>query len=82
MTLLVSLSTLASAQSHGTESTAITMIHLLNYCVTHSEAVIRYKKSDMILAIHSDASYLYEPKLHSRAGGHFFLTNKKNEVNL
>ena len=29
----------------------------------------------MILAAHSDASYISEPKSRSRAGGHFFLTN-------
>ena len=29
----------------------------------------------MILAIHSDASYLSEPRARSRAGGHFFLSN-------
>ncbi len=29
----------------------------------------------MILGIHSDASYLSEPKAQSRAGGHFFLSN-------
>ena len=30
--------------------------------------------SDMILAAHSNASYLNEPKARSRAGGHFFLS--------
>jgi hypothetical protein len=29
----------------------------------------------MVLHIHSDASYLSEPKSRSRAGGHFFLSN-------
>ena len=29
----------------------------------------------MILAVHSDASYLSEPKARSRAGGHFFLAS-------
>jgi hypothetical protein len=33
----------------------------------------------MILAAHSDASYLSETKACSRAGGHFFLT-ENNEV--
>ena len=28
----------------------------------------------MVLAVHSDASYLSEPKARSRAGGHFFLS--------
>ena len=31
--------------------------------------------SDMILATHSDASYLSEPEAQSRAGGHIFLSN-------
>jgi hypothetical protein len=29
----------------------------------------------MILAVHSDVSYLSEPKAQSRAGGHFFLSS-------
>jgi hypothetical protein len=28
----------------------------------------------MVLAIHSDASYLGEPKARNRAGGHFFMS--------
>ena len=40
---------------------------------THPDAIIRFYKSDMILQIHSDASYLTAPKSRSRAGGHFFL---------
>jgi hypothetical protein len=32
----------------------------------------------MVLAIHSDASYLSEPKARSRAGGHFFLSKNGN----
>ena len=34
----------------------------------------------MKLAIHSDASYLSEPKARSRAGGYFFLTGKHNDT--
>ena len=34
-----------------------------------------YRKSDMLLAVHSDASYLSEPKMRSRAAGHFFLAS-------
>ena len=32
--------------------------------------------SEMILALHSDASYLSEPGAKSRAGGHFYLKDK------
>ena len=40
---------------------------------THPDAIIRFYKSDMILQINSDASYLTAPKSRSRAGGHLFL---------
>ena len=76
MKLLVALSTLASTQAHGTEKTTRAMLQMLNYCATHMDAVIWYKKSDTILAIHSDYSYLSKPKACSQAGRHFFLTNK------
>jgi hypothetical protein len=32
-------------------------------------------KSNMIPGVHSDASYLSEPKAHSCDGGHFFLSD-------
>ena len=35
----------------------------------------------MVLAIHSDASYLSEPKARSRAGGHFFLSENTQDPN-
>jgi hypothetical protein len=38
----------------------------LDYMWTHPDAIIRYRASDMILNVHSDASYLSAPK--SRAG--------------
>jgi hypothetical protein len=40
---------------------------------THPDAIIWYRASDMILNVHSDASYLSAPKTCSRAGGYFFL---------
>jgi hypothetical protein len=44
--------------------------------MTHQDASISYQASNMILAAHSDASYLSETKAHSHAGGHFFLSEK------
>jgi hypothetical protein len=40
---------------------------------THPDAKICYHASDMILNVHSDASYLSAPRAHSRASGYFFL---------
>eukprot|EP00804_Cyclotella_cryptica_P010212 CCRYP_013824-RA/>CCRYP_013824-RA protein AED:0.39 eAED:0.39 QI:0/-1/0/1/-1/1/1/0/225 len=45
-----------------------------DYAMTHPDAMITYRASNMILAVHSDASYLSETKARSRAGGHFFLS--------
>ena len=75
-TLLVALGTIAAQQARGTLKTTIAVNQLLDYCHTHPSATIRYRASDMILKIHSDASYLSEPKARSRAGGHFFLGDK------
>ena len=74
-TMLVALSSLAAAQSKGTQATTKAAAHLLNYAATHPEATIRYHASDMCLHIHSDASYMSEPNARSRAGGFFFLSS-------
>ena len=79
MMLLVSLSTLVLAIFHRTEAMSRAMVQMLNYCTTHPYAVIRYKQSDMILEIHSNSSYLPDPKAGSREGGHFSLTNKPKQ---
>ncbi len=50
-------------------------LQLLDYLATQEDAVLSYHASDMVLAVHSDASYLSEPKARSRAGGHFFLSS-------
>ncbi len=36
-----------------------------------------YRASNMKLAIHSDASYLSEPKARSRMGSHMFIARKE-----
>jgi hypothetical protein len=52
---------------------------LLDYLATHPDAAIRYHASNMILHIHSDASYLSVSNARSRPGGLFFLGNKYPE---
>jgi hypothetical protein len=64
-TMLVALSTLASAQATVTTATAEAMHHLLDYCATHPEAEVRFHSSDMVLQVSSDASYLSEPEARS-----------------
>jgi hypothetical protein len=74
-TLIMPINVLASEQSNATEVTADKVIKLLNYCNTHPETKFRYHASDMILHIHSDASYLSENEAKSRAGGFFYMGN-------
>lgn len=77
-TLLMPISAIASQTSEPTEDTMKQTQQLLDYLATQEEAVLTYNKSNMILAVHSDASYLSEPKARSRAGGHFFLSYDTN----
>ena len=46
---------------------------LLDYAASQDDAIITYRASNMKLAIHSDASYLSEPKACSCVGGHMFM---------
>ena len=73
MTVLMALSTIASEQTTGTERTMEKAIQVLDYLATHPNAKVKFRASDMVMNIHSDASYLTEPKARSRACGHFFM---------
>ena len=50
----------------------------LDYMASHEEDVLTYKASDMLLTVHSNASYLSEPKACSRAGGRMFMSANDN----
>ena len=78
--MLVALGSLSAAQSKGTEATAQKVTQLLDYCTTHPDTIIRYHQSDMILAVDSDASYLFEPKAHSRVRGCHYLSNLPKNI--
>ena len=47
----------------------------LDYAATHIDAIITYHAGDMVLAGHSDSSYLSKTKYISRAGGNLFMSN-------
>jgi hypothetical protein len=64
-TIVMALSDLSSQQSAPTEKTMKQVNQFLDYMWTHPNAIIRYHASDMILNVHSDASYLSAPKAHS-----------------
>jgi hypothetical protein len=76
--LLVPLSVMTSQLFTTTATTIKAMSHLLDCCSTQLESTIRYFAFNMQLKIHSDASYLSEPKAKSRIGGYFYVGNKSD----
>ena len=46
----------------------------LDYAASQEQAVLTYAASKMVLAVHSDASYLSKSKARSWAGGNFFMS--------
>jgi hypothetical protein len=49
----------------------------LDFMATQEEGILTYRVSEMVLAIHSNASYLSKPKACSRAGGHMFMAGNE-----
>jgi hypothetical protein len=72
-TILMALSAITAQQNAPTEETLAYVNQFLDFMWKHPDARIRYRASDMILNIHSDASYFSAPKSRSCAGGNFFL---------
>jgi hypothetical protein len=72
-TVLMPLNDISTEQTKATEKTQAATNQMLDYLATHSDAAIRYHASNMILHIHSDASYLLVSNARSRLGGLFFL---------
>jgi hypothetical protein len=71
--MLVALGTLATSKT--TKATVQAVTQPLNYAATHPDAILSYHASDMVLHVHSDASYLLEMQACSRSGGFFFLNS-------
>ena len=77
-TKAVALSSIVAWQANGTDDVLLACHQLLDYAVTHPNATICFLASNMVLAMHLDASYLSKFGGKSRAGGHYFSTNKHN----
>ena len=73
-TMLMTLSSIDNEQAKPTKNPLKKILRFLNYATTNPDAIITYPASNMILAAHSNAFYLSEPKARSRAGGHFFMS--------
>jgi hypothetical protein len=79
ITVLMALSSIAIEQTKGTASTMAKAKQLLDYLATHPDATIQYCASDVVMNVHSDASYLSEYDARSRACGHFFMGWSPND---
>jgi hypothetical protein len=78
-TVLSPLNDIATEKIKATEKTQAVTNQLLDYLATHPDATIRYHASDMILHIHSDASYRPVSNARSRLGVLFFCGDKSPE---
>jgi hypothetical protein len=72
-TVLMPLNDIATEQTKVTEKSQAATNQMLDYLATHPDATIRYHASNMILHIHSDASYMIVSNTRNRLGGLFFL---------
>jgi hypothetical protein len=81
-TVVMPLNDIATEQTTATKKTKTASGQLLDYLATHPDAKIRFHASDMVLHIHSDASYLSVSRARSRLGGLFYLGyNPPNRIN-
>ena len=59
--MITALGCITAQKAKGTDKTYTDTLWLLNYAATHPNIKIRYTASDMVLHIHTDASYLSKP---------------------
>jgi hypothetical protein len=81
-TMLTAILKISSMQSKPTLAVEKAALHLLQYAATHPNATISYRKSNMRLIVHSDASYLSESASRSRAAGYSFLSDTGNPIHV
>jgi hypothetical protein len=71
----MAFSDIVTQQATPTENTKKQVNQFHVYMQTHFDAKIHYRASDMILNIHSNASYLSAPCARNCASGYFFLVS-------
>jgi hypothetical protein len=82
LTVIMPLNGIATELTKATEKTQAVTNQLLDYLAAHPDATTRYHASDIILHIHSDASYLSVSNSRSRLGGLFFCGENHNKRTL
>ena len=79
--MAVALGSIASTQSKATTLTRNEFTWVLDYAASNPDGTIRYHASEMVLYIHSDASYPSETRARNQAGGDFFLSSQTTNPN-
>jgi hypothetical protein len=77
----MALSSIAMEQTKATDRTLERSMQLLDYLASNNPAKVRFHALDMIMNIHSNASYHSAPGAQSRTCRHFFMGSipKDNE---
>ena len=68
LTILQALNAITAEQAHLTERALQHVKQFLDYMARHPEAIIRYRVCNMVLNVHSDASFHSASRAHFRAG--------------
>ncbi len=76
-TMLVTLSNIVEEQANSTKSTMQKCLQLLDYTTRQENVVVTYQASNMVITIHSDASYLSKPQACNQVGDHFSMSHNK-----
>lgn len=72
----MAFSAIASHQAEAMEATMKWVMQLLDYLVARTDETVRFYASDMILNIHSDASYCLESNIRNILAGYNFFASK------
>ena len=68
-----------ATQQANPKKTTKDIKQFLDYATTHPDEIVTYQASDMILSVHSNASYLSETNPMSISGRHFFMSSNSPE---
>ena len=74
LTITQDNNTMVMATPELIEETMDTIKYFFDYAATHPDTKLRYHRSNMILHVHSDGSYLSVSNSRRRVGGRFFLS--------
>ncbi len=77
--IATAVNSLSSRQSKPTEEVELAATRLLQYLNSHPTFSITYRRSDMRLITHADASHHSESKSRSRAGGVHYLGDNSDD---